>query len=302
MGSKVDLDRVTERAWDLLERDLERRIEILDEGELIRLELDASEREDVPGVPFIQVLWRDGELVIETPRNRLVADRFRLTKPSRVQLVTVGWERLGGQSHYRRAVDDATITAGVAVWTLRTVWGVPHPAFLIDADDLVPDEDRPLRTAGPRPEWTLESVTPRSNDHLRELVDGTLSADVGEELNYDSDGDIPFRAGDSVVFVRVSSGDSLWLFAELVLDVEDHRMAEHEVRVLNRDIPHLKFVLVGDTIRMRGDIQTDPFAPAHLRQMVDLATEVAAKQAPDVAFRVGGRCFLDFSAHAESDE
>lgn len=183
-----------------------------------------------------------------------------------------------------------------------------HPSFLIDSADLIDDfsedvEDHalaPVRQIGPRPMRLRGALEPDHADQLREWVHRTLSEHIGCEVIHDDDDDIPFVTCDAVLFVRVSSADAVRLFCDLVIDVTDHRMAAHEVAVLNRDVPHLKFLLRGDRITMTYDVPATPFVALHLTQMLDLAMGAIGHVAADVAFRVGGRSFLS-SADSEGD-
>lgn len=307
MAMKVDLDKATQRAWKMLETDLSRRIRELEPDGSIRLEVEGPERGESPATPYVEVYWcvEDG-LVAGTPRNFELAERFRLAKPARRELAALGWRK---RSTCRQVVvEDPAATAEVLVATLRQVWAVPHPSFLVDADDLVPvepdeaDQDPTLRKVGPRPMRLRGAVESDDIDELRELVDRTMSEHIGEPVTYDSDDDAWLASGSSVLFVRVTSATRIRLFAEMVLDLGDLRMARHEVAVLNRDLPHFKFVLLGDRIKMAYDLLASPFAPTHLTTLLDCALLHLDRLATDVAYRVRGRCFLSLADDSEEVE
>lgn len=309
MRMRVDLDKATDRAWRAFGRDLARRFDELEEFDSFYLTLEKPEGEMCAGTPFVQVAWEEGGIVADVPRNRSLSEHHRLTKSARRQLRSLGWTRRDhADPELRMLVEDVDKSAEAIVSAFRDVWGVPHPSFLIDSDDLVPDESDEVdewtepRVVPPRPMRLRMAVEAHHAEQLREYVDRTLSEDLGSQVVYDSDGDIPFRAGDSVVFVRIPGSDRVELFSEFVLDVQDVRTAAHEVQVLNRDTPFLKFLLLGDRIMMTFSLPAQPLAPAHLIEVLDVALKVAESTAPDVAFRVGGRCFLGFPTSVPDEE
>lgn len=308
MTTRVDLDKATERAWEVLHHDLARRFEMLQPGESVTLEIEGPEREEFPSTPYVEISWdHNGSQAIATlPRNRAIVERLRLTRPARQRLKAAGWERV--DDGYQLAADDALELATLVTTTFRERWGVQHPSFLVDSADLIEDfsEDpddpasTPEREIGPRPLRLRGALEPDHPDQLREWVSRALSEHIGCEVVHDEDEDIPFVSSDAVVFVRVSSADAVRLFCHVVIDVTDHRMAAHEVAVLNRDVPHLKFLLREDRITMTYDVPAMPFVAVHLTQMLDLAIGTVGHLAADVAFRVGGRSFRD-PADSEGD-
>ncbi len=296
MGTRVDLDRATERAWRMVELDLAQRIARLDEGEAILLELDTPDWEE-SGAPYVRVVWTAAGPQAEAVSNHYLAPQYRLDKAARRALREVGWEKPGQRSrNYSWLVEagdefDAEVAAKVMVFALRDVYGVQHPAFLVDHDDVVHVDEDYI----PTPDLAGPAVEPADASHLHALVAAALAEEIGAEPQTDDDGDFPFVCGSSVVFVSVVDGPMpvVRIFARLVEEVTERQRAAYEVAVLNRDVRWAKFVLLDDAIILRHEVLASPFAPDHLHFVLAEICEWVCRFAPDVAYRAGGRCFLE---------
>ncbi|NYJ02441.1 hypothetical protein HNR19_003139 [Nocardioides thalensis] len=293
VGTKVDLDRATRRAWRAMERDLAVRIAELDTGEPLLLELEGPDPDD-GCTPYVQVLCSGDAATAEVSSNHYLASRYRLDKEARRALRASGWEKPNEHTdNYWWPMEagceiDAADAAAMIVAVLRDVFGVPHPSFLIDSDDVVETDDEDFDAT---PTCRGMSV----DAGLRAEIEAALAANIGHTPSADDDGDYGFILdGHSVVFVRPVEGQMpvARIFAELVVGVTDPGRAAFEVAVLNRDCRWAKFVLVGDRIMLRTEILAEPFSPEHLSFLMGEICEFVTKTAPDTAHRVGGRCFL----------
>ena len=176
-----------------------------------------------------------------------------------------------------------------------------HPAFLL-SDDFTWEMDSQLPTADAMPEAPA-AIHPVNQEHLDLLVDQALTPMLGHAPQRDSDGDIPFRSGSAVVFVR-SQGRTflIRLFAEMVVEISDVDTAVREVDVLNREIEGVKFALQGDKVIASADLFALPFAAEHLQVLVARMCDVVSSHDKALARRVGGRVFLDLRETFLDDE
>ena len=133
------------------------------------------------------------------------------------------------------------------------------------------------------------ATSPDDADHLRALVDAALVPLFGGPPEHDSDNDMPITNGNGLVWVRVlESAPVVQIFSALVYDAVDLERAAFEVGVLNRDLQFLKFMLLDDTVMAYLYVPALPFAPRHLRAMLDLMCRTLNRIDQDLAARVGG--------------
>lgn len=301
MGARVDLDKATERAWRQLQLDLAQRIADLEEGEVLLLELEVPECEEVCA-PYVQVVTSTPlHSRVEAVSNHYLSLEYRLDKAARRALRALGWEKPDDRTeNYWLDIErgdevDAQDAAGMMVRALREVYGVPHPAFLLDWADLADDDEDVERGEEPLTIEAGRATTPIDAAHLHRLVTAALAEDLGQEPRTDDDNDFPFICGQSVVFVSVIDGPMpvIRIFARLVEDVTERDRAAYEVAVLNRDFRWAKFVLVDDAVLLRSEIPANPFAPHHLSFVLAEICDWVCQHASDTAYRAGGRCFLE---------
>ena len=146
------------------------------------------------------------------------------------------------------------------------------------------------------------ATNPDDADHLRALVDAALVPLFGGLPEHDSDDDVPVANGSGLVWVRVlESAPVVQLFSALVYDVTDLERAAFEVAVLNRDVQFLKFMLLEDTVMAYLYVPALPFAPLHLRAMLDLMCRTLNRIDQDLATRVGGPLAFGSETPEESE-
>jgi hypothetical protein len=238
-----------------------------------------------------------GLLRAEVASNNHLDTRFWMGTDETAQL-SWSWQLPGAESdNWFQDVDVRDVDRLVAdcVTVLRDVHGVLHPAFLLAggleraADDPVPDAPRavPVRDDG-------GPVFPRSHDELVALVDAALADTTDNELVHDSDGDLPFPVGLSVLFVRVvEDRPAVELFAELVVDPAPTSRLAVELDILNRTHRLAKFYLSGTTVRMTHELVAWPFSAEQLRVVLRIMLDDVDTIAESLALRVDGKRFLE---------
>jgi len=300
MATRVDLAKATERAWRMLGHDLRHRIEDLAQDGVV-LQLDSEHHGRTPGSPYVLALRTEDGPRAEASSNANLHPKYHLDDKAVEALLELGWrepEEVGG--NFWLPIDESddlapAIAAHAMVAAMRSVFGVPHPAFLADSEVLAePSDDHADPFAAHHPHGPA-AVFPSGRGDLKQFVEWVLTEDLGSRPEYDEDGDIPFVCGDSVVYVRVVEGDApvVRIFSHLVRDVSQHKYAASVVNELNRDVECAKFVLAGKTLVLRADLPAYPFAPEHLRTSLATITSWVAGNARDVAYQVGGRLLLE---------
>lgn len=310
-----DLDRSTERAWSVFRGRLADHVAAMEDDELALVEAESSvDEEDDGAAPYVQFCaWGDDLVRCEVSSNAYLADEQQLDDEQVAALVALGWnaptyspdeEADSGSTNFYLDAErkQADRLAVLTVRALRDVFGVAHPAFL--SSDELATSDAPA--PGPADDHVEEALAtdPDDRDHLRSLVDAALVPVFGGLPEHDSDDDVPVVSGSGLVWVRVlEDAPVVQLFSALVCDVRDRERAAFEVAVLNRDVQFLKFILVEDTVMAYLYIPALPFAPLHLRAMLDLMCKMVDRIDDDLVTRVGGRrAFETPVADAEAEE
>ena len=126
-------------------------------------------------------------------------------------------------------------------------------------------------------------------------MDATVADLIEEdELRHDQDGDIPVRAGLSVLFVRVlRDRPAVQIFGDLVVDVRDAGRIPEELGILNGGHPFATFFAQDDRICVKHLLCAAPYTPSHLRLVLDSMLSSVDDVARDLAARVKGKRFLE---------
>ena len=298
MSSRDTVTESAAKAWKDFRATLADRVFCHADDDHILLEVDVLEHHQTPTGPYVQVGWTGDHIFAEVSSNRVLDPKFRIRKEERRLLRALGWRRPDDEhTNYWMTVDPAYAdqTADILVTVLRDVFGVVHPAFLVDRfrEDLTS-----TGLDSSEVEHTDElgiAEFPDDPAHLNAMVDVALGSDWGKPSPVrDDDGDIPYRCGSAMVFVRVLHDmPVIRLFSELVVAVANPSAAAFEVAVLNRDNPAVKFVLRGDVVLMSVDLPAHPFVPDHLRAALSGMCDLAPTLDADLAHRVDGRRFFD---------
>ncbi|MCY7396565.1 MAG: hypothetical protein LH468_10505 [Nocardioides sp.] len=303
MSERQDLTAVTEAAWRGFRDRLADRMAGFEDDDYLIVEVEVGPAEDEldGAAPFLQLAGR-GEGVIRAAAagNDLLDERFHLDEHDEAVFLGVGWQRPGvDEPHFVQLSETraADLLATRCVVVLREVYAVPHPAFL-RAEGLEQDPGwvRPAPGIGAPVADELdldeeEATLVGTHDELRVLVDAAVAQMA--EVDHDSDGDIPLRAGLSVVFVRVlEDRPAVELFAEIVVDPERPERIPVELDILNRTHDFARFHGTPGAVRMSYVVVAWPFAPRQLRVVLRRMLVEVDVLAEQLALRIGGRRFL----------
>ena len=314
-GSDMDFDLMNEADWAAFAIVLETALDGLEEGRFLCVEVEVPRKsgERLKGsVPYIQAVREPEGLHVEVASNESLDPRFRLSKESRRLLRDLGLSKPEGEylpnywAQFRmHRVEEA---ARLLVTALRSGYGVENPAFLqTDHKALVaiigtaggpvreslPAEEEPMKPWLPVPGEEL-AIYPKNFEDLSRLIAESLLPMVGPLPKPDEDGDAGILAGpSSVIFVRPSGRlPEVVVHSPVVRNVTDRKAARREVAMLNDVHPGIQYTLVHSTIQARVVIPATPFAPTHLRVVVDRLLTILPAIDSALAGRVGGQVFL----------
>jgi hypothetical protein len=316
------LDRATGIAWSRFRVSLGDHVVAMADDDVLIIEAETAVHDEAAGAaPYVQFCgWGEGRVRAEVSSNAYLDARVALDAAAERALLGLGWnapthgvddEPDEGSANFFVDADrrDGDRLAVMAVAALRKVFGVPHPAFLSwSSDDDAEDEDTDdagdtddNTSGGDSPLGPL-AVVPESAEHLRTLVLAALAVSGGPAIEPDEDGDIPLPMGSAVLYVRVHEHvPVVEVFAVVVHGVDDRGRAAVEVAILNRDVPMVKFVLVGDAVIASVQVPAVPFAPRQLRKLVVVLGKAANRAGDDLVARVGGRRAVDAEPDREDD-
>lgn len=307
------VDAAAEQGWAAFRRRLADHVAAMADDDILIVEAESvaadPDIDDLGGTePYVQFLgYGNGLVRAEVSSNAWLRPGRQLDAASVDALLASGWtapdDEDGGNFTADAHTGDADRLAEMAVGALRDVFGVPHPTFLqADGLEVQPGTDRYVER-GPD-EVSAEATTvaadeplairPDDRDELVALVDDALTPVFGHAPHHDEDGDIPVFVDSAVVYVRVRQDmPVVELFCRVVRDVADHEAALFEVNELNNEHPMITFAVVGESVMAEIHIPALPFAPAHVRDLLDMMCSCVDKVAPVLARRVGGRVELD---------
>lgn len=291
------VEESVEAAWrDFRRRLADRVAELTDEDDRVLVEvLTGLGEDDLSGrVPWVRFEWFGPTEVSLDVGSGSLDERFVLADGVRRRLLDAGWSVDESTRDLYLDADDREVDrlACLAVEVLREGYGVLHPAFL-SAPGLVAEPPVPLPSEPGGDGPGGGAVLPRSHDELVRLVDAALG-EMTDVVEHDGDGDVPFRAGMSVVFVRVlEDRPAVELFAELVTDPTRPERLPVELAILNRSHDLAKFTVTGTAVRMSYHLVAWPFSGRQLRTVLRRLLEEVDETAEALAERVGGSRFLE---------
>ncbi len=293
-----DLDRSTDEAWTDFTARLGDVIAHMDAGATLRIGSMATEQEGTS--PFVLFRCLPNErLVAEAAGNAALSEEFQLAPHQLEALEELGWNPPNVDSSHpcenywmpgdqENALDLARRAGDV----LRSVYGVPHPAFL------APDQLAEILTPpGVReaPATTFESdeliahlVTGKTQ--LDRLIKAELTGLLGHSPLQDADGDFALRVGSTMVFVRATTdAQEVLVFSAVVHDVEGRSRAMEVLSDLNTEARFVRFMLIRDRVFVSLSVFANPFVPAHLHQALKAVSVVADEIDEHLASKLRGR-------------
>jgi hypothetical protein len=300
MSQEFDLERSMSAAWHAFRSALADYLGAMTDADSLVIEVLVGDEPEQGSQPYVQFAGFGGDhLRGEVSSNQFLAPQHALSPAAERRLIALGWQEPETDNFFVHVpTTSCDELADLAVRTLREVFEVAHPAFLItpdardaaalgiaaptDAEPATVDVDEPL------------AVVPEDHDHLVALVDGALVQVFGAVPVRDEDGDIPVPYNSTLLFIRVRDDDPvIELFSFVVRGVTDRESARVEVGILNRDLKFIKFVANEDWIFAQIQVPAYPFVPMQLRSMLHYMSTTLDEIDDDLAVRTGGRRALE---------
>jgi Putative bacterial sensory transduction regulator len=292
-----DLDRSTADAWTGFQDRLSEVISMIDDT--ADLTISAESGSDDPA-PFLRFSSPERNLLrCEAASNATLGPSFRLGPDRLDAMAALGWRapttegpRPSPNFWVEDSQDHSDRVSALAVAALRDVFGVQHPVFL------APDQlSEVLRGPVPAERGLAVVAHPaRDQQELNALVDRELTAMYGHPPMRDGEGDVAFRVGSTMLFLRTSpDGQEVTVFAAVVHDVEGRSRAAEVLNDLNVEARWVKFQLVRDRVFVTFSVLARPFVPEHLHHAVRILSEIADAIDDDLAVKLHGR--TTFSDH-----
>lgn len=316
-----DFDRTVQRAWDTFQGRLADHVAAMGDYDGLVLEpgFDHSSGDDGsrPCVQFYA--WDNDQVRCEVPSNFHLHPHHLLSAGDETLLTELGWnaptrspadeEDTGSPAFWvdkpRSWADQLAV---MTVTVLRRIWGVPDPTFL--RTETFGNAATPEFT--PRAETTQTDTTPKTDlpvavdplgdEHLRELIDLTLTQRLGHLPEKDEDGDVPLSIGKVVLFVGPKQGAPMVdLYAPLVRNITGRTRAAEILVDLNNRWAHVKLILIEDRVSAVVHLPTSPFVPQHLLDALDHLAAFLGTVDEHFADRLGGELY--FTGHVcEADD
>jgi hypothetical protein len=298
-----------DRGWRHLRENLHAWLAAEPAASHVIIEIPWPDDEIDGAAPYVQLAVGDGEVRTEAVSNAFLDPRFRLDAHREARLAVLGWAHPTatmdeGTTNFWRDDDlpaQADTVADRLVDTLRDVYGVPDPTFLVvggftgagplDQDDL----PQGLRLA-PRtpPPVDCTTVLARDADELRDLAAEVVCALTGADVEFDEDGDIPVPTTASVVYVRVEEDTpSIRLFALVLHDVRWTPRVGAALNRANRHSPYGRVTYQDGHVLLGYQIYCRPFVPELLKQAVVGMCALVDDLAAPLQRRIGGRLASD---------
>ncbi len=320
MTSEI-FDRETDRAWGELEALLAEYLETTPAGRTLLIEMP-SPLEDLDGAsPYVQLtIEEDGFTRAEASSNNYLDPRFALTPERIAQVETMGWQPPTHSPHdepdegsanywYDAALPaDAARLSALLVGTIRDVFGVPHPSFLVASgfgdEGWLEADDLPLGLDVPQPDDAEEPAPvviaePDGPDHLRDLVEAALRTFVEHDLVYDDDGDIPVAAEGTTIYVRVEEEiPSIHIFARVVNGVRWTPRVGSTLVALNKRYRYIKVTFHNGVVFASVNLYAVPFVSSQLVHAVKGMQSALEDLVPELEEELDGDVFSPSSWNA----
>ncbi|HHV22140.1 MAG TPA: hypothetical protein GXZ30_11520 [Propionibacterium sp.] len=285
-------------------------------GDYLRLELIGPAPEGCipPYYPYVQIS-ATGELdqvTVEIPGNVLLHPLYALNEEQVAVLRRTGW---GGNDleagdcdwtlEVNGEVDDYDLISDQLVMILRDYFRIAHPQMLTfrqkglrpEVEDMlgltetakVPLDKPTLAKMGEIDGHAVGVAYATENrEELLAIVDDVVGEFTDQEAEVDDDGDFVIRHMDQVVWVRVLQHQpAVEILARVAHGVKSPRGAAVEIGILNRDATWVTWTLLDRDIWQKCLIPAQPFAPSHLKGMLQVFFRAMAATRDDLVLRTG---------------
>jgi|GEM_PF-6116726 len=263
--------------------------------------LDASTAR-APYVRFTSAA--DGAVVAELAGDDALDPGRGPTAAQRSQLARLGWSVPGdgGDLVVTVPAGGARGLADRVAEALETVYAVPHPAFLDDADPTsVAPSAGPAVGETPPDDPDFRAVYISTPDEATRAIGTALAQVYSRNMPADEHDVFAVPAGSALVFVRAHRSLPLVVFrCPLVSAVSDPAAAEREVAILNRDSLWCRYVFDGETVFAESELVDRVFVPVNFKiRLAEMCREIDDVD-DDLARRAGGKRWLDLRTSEEN--
>ena len=299
--SDFDLERSTDDAWAGFAERLAEVVSVMDAGASLSIGGIATETNVRPAFVTFRCA-AGGLLTAEAAGNATLGQGFQLGPEQVATMRDLGWRppqsdgpRADTEFWQEGDQEEPLPLVRQAVAALRTIYGVPHPAFLAPdqlAEILTPPPMAELPRGGPPPvrQDDLAIAVPRTRGELDALLGAELARRLGHTPVRDADGDLAIRVGSTMVFVRASAdAQEVLVFAVVVHDVEGRSRAMEVISDLNTDARYVRFLLIRDRVFASLSVFAQPFVPAHLMQALRIVSVISDSIDNELAAKLRGR-------------
>ncbi|WP_299050199.1 hypothetical protein [uncultured Nocardioides sp.] len=306
-------DDEVEGAWAAFRRRLGDRLAALEQEESLAVVVRSAEDDDEGAAPYCQAMaWGGRGLTVEAVSDTFLAAEHRVGPEGAERLRVLGFHPPSGEEspNHHLTVDqrEADRAAWMVVGAVREVFGVLHPAFLLDDLTAAPGPD-----PGPEvPEastWAVRDEHWPTDDHgpwfpddgedVRRAVHRVVRDLTGDEPEWDDDDDLPLLTDQARVWVvAASSLPRILLTCTLLTDVVDESRALVEANLLNRRHFGLTFLLDDRRLVVRRELGVSAFQPTEVRAELARLLEHVDRWVVELRERVGGRGAFDDAAAA----
>ncbi len=263
---------------------------------------------------FVQFAGQEGHLLrAEAVSNSFLAAEERLSPEAQMRLVQLGWQPpthlpggeggdpTGSPNYFREFKEPFPFedVAQMTVSTLEQVFGVPDPSHVaysafgddgpLELPDLVVDLEEPASNTSPvDPESLLPK--PANAEELAEQVALVVSELIdGDDIVYDSDGDIPIRFGTAQVYVRASKDQPVVdVFSILLGGVRPTPAVMEAVNDLNRQYRFTTALFHEDALLLRRSVPGSPFVASHLLEAIAIVGHLSDEIDEPLQAKLGG--------------
>ncbi|HEX6970080.1 MAG TPA: hypothetical protein VF174_14895 [Micromonosporaceae bacterium] len=313
----ADLRAKVAQAWQDFAQALAEGLQTLPAAARIDLTLDPTASGTGDTVYSISIGADDaGQLLALAVGNATLPDDYRLDRTAVAEMIALGWSPPGvidgsnGNFGLRTTTDRATSLATVVSRTLRDIYRVPHPAFLLFQVSGTARQPLPVVSFGSARPLTVSDETISDLDDalaavaqpghdaltLEEQVRAVIAAMMHaapEQLQVDADGDISIRAGSAMVFVRVRDTPPLVdVFSPVLTDVEPTERLYVRLSELTNRMPIGRLYCADDTVWASIPVFGRNFQPVHLMLAVQVMTGLADELDDRLHGEFGGRRFF----------
>lgn len=276
------------------------------ENERLRITAESGLDRGDGDTPWIRIdSMTDGDIVSTAVLDSYLYDGVEPPAGDDDALMALGWATPAERTVFglvsrslrstRRDCDDL---AQRIVTAFREVWNVAHPAFL--SAHAEGGNGRQFRTEADRRQPDSTAVLPLDIDHLRSLINDTLTARTHLDVSLEVGGDIAvtnFALPIHVCFEHDAT--AVRLHAPLVTGVRHSTATSRRISWLNTRWKNITFVVAGGQLFAHIDVTTQTYIPRHLISAIFSLGLFLDRIDTQFATELGGTVFDPTHTHPE---